>query len=95
MVLPPGEEIEARDHRLVSAALVLSLLVAALVFAAMASDRVAPHRAALAGAAVLLLGGALDGPGLMGVIGSPGLIIITGMMLVAAALEHTGLIDRF
>lgn len=78
-----------------SAALVLSLLVAALVFAAMASDRVAPHRAALAGAAVLLLSGALDGPGLMGVIGSPGLIIITGMMLVAAALEHTGLIDRF
>ncbi len=78
-----------------SAHLILTLLVAAAVFAAMASDRVLPHRAALAGAAVLLLSGALDGPGLMGVIGSPGLIIITGMMLVAAALEHTGLIDRF
>lgn len=75
--------------------LVLTLLVTALVFVAMASDRVLPHRAALAGAAVLLLSGVLDGPRLLDVIGSPGLIIISGMMLVAAALEHTGLIDRF
>ena len=38
----------------------------------------------------LLLSGALDGPGLMGVIGSPGLIIITGMIDVPRVVSSTG-----
>jgi di/tricarboxylate transporter len=78
----------------VNLSIALSLAVALAVFVAMASDRVAAHRAALAGAAVLLLTGSLDGQGLAAVFGSPGLVTITGLMLVAAALVHTGLIDR-
>lgn len=73
----------------------IPVAVALAVFAAMASDRIAPHRAALAGAAVLILGGQLDARSLSTVLGSAGLVIITCMMLVAAALEHTGQIDRF
>lgn len=73
---------------------VVSLLVAVAVFLAMASDRIAAHRAALAGAALLLLTGTLDAQGLAEVLGSPGLVTITGLLLVSAALVHTGLIDR-
>jgi di/tricarboxylate transporter len=68
--------------------------VAIAVFLAMASDRIAPHRAALGGAALLLLTGTLDTGGLLAVVGSSGLLTISCMMLVAAALEHTGLVDR-
>lgn len=77
-----------------SADLVISLLVALAVFVVMASDRIAAHRVALAGAAVLLLTGSLQADGLAEVLGSPGLVTITALLLVSASLIHTGLIDR-
>lgn len=69
-------------------------LVAIAVLLAMASDRWPPHRIALGGFALLMLGGSLDTDSVLRVIGSTGLVTVVCMFVLAAALEQTGVIDR-
>lgn len=71
-----------------------ALAVALAVVLGLASDRLPPHRVALGGFALLVLGGVLDSADTLNVVGSSGLVTVLCMFLIASALEHTGVVDE-
>ncbi len=77
-----------------SAIALFTVLVALLAIVGMASERIAGHRVALAGFAVLLVAGALSPEQALGVIGASGIVTVVCMFLLAAALEYSGVIDH-
>ncbi len=73
---------------------VVTLAVLVAVVAALIWDRVRADVVALAGAAVLLLSGAVRPAEVQGAFGSPAIIALASLFVIAYALELSGLLDR-
>ena len=73
---------------------IVTLTVLAAVVAALIWDRVRADVVALAGAAVLLLSGAVRPAEVQGAFGSPAIIALASLFVIAYAMELSGLLDR-
>ena len=73
---------------------ILTLVVLAAVVAALIWDRVRADVVALAGAAVLLVSGAVRPAEVQGAFGSPAIIALASLFVIAYAMELSGLLDR-
>jgi len=72
----------------------VTLAVLAAVVAALILDRVRADVVALAGAAVLLVSGAVRPSEVQGAFGSPAIIALASLFVIAYAMELSGLLDR-
>lgn len=73
---------------------VITLLVLAAVVGALVWDKVRADVVALSGAAVLLLSGAVRPGEVQGAFGSPAIIALASLFVIAYAMELSGLLDR-
>jgi di/tricarboxylate transporter len=73
---------------------IVTLAVLAAVIAALIWDRVRADVVALAGAAVLLISGAVRPAEVQGAFGSPAIIALASLFVIAYAMELSGLLDR-
>ncbi|MFA7587482.1 MAG: SLC13 family permease [Novosphingobium sp.] len=73
---------------------IITLAVLAGVIAALIHDRIRADVVALAGAAVLLASGAVRPSEVQGAFGSPALITLASLFVIAHAMELSGLLDR-
>lgn len=73
---------------------IITLVVLVGVIAALVLDRVRADVVALAGAAVLLAAGAVRPSEVQSAFGSPALITLASLFVIAHALERSGLLDR-
>jgi di/tricarboxylate transporter len=73
---------------------IVTLAVLAAVVAALIWDRVRADVVALAGAAVLLVSGAVRPAEVQGAFGSPAIIALASLFVIAYAMELSGLLDR-
>jgi di/tricarboxylate transporter len=73
---------------------IVTLAVLAAVVAALIWDRVRADVVALAGAAVLLMSGAVRPAEVQGAFGSPAIIALASLFVIAYAMELSGLLDR-
>lgn len=72
----------------------VTLAVLAAVVAALIMDKVRADVVALAGAAVLLMSGAVRPSEVQGAFASPAIIALASLFVIAYAMELTGLLDR-
>lgn len=72
---------------------ILTLLVLVGVIGALVADRVRADVVALAGAAVLLLFGAVRPSEVQGAFGSPAILTLASLFVIAHAMELSGLLD--
>lgn len=72
----------------------ITLAVLAAVVAALIWDKVRADVVALAGAAVLLVSGAVRPAEVQGAFGSPAIIALASLFVIAYAMELSGLLDR-
>lgn len=72
---------------------ILTLLVLVGVIAALIMDRVRADVVALAGAAILLLFGAVRPSEVQGAFGSPAILTLASLFVIAHAMELSGLLD--
>ena len=73
---------------------IITLAVLAGVIAALIHDKIRADIVALAGAAVLLASGAVRPSEVQGAFGSPALITLASLFVIAHAMELSGLLDR-
>lgn len=73
---------------------IITLAVLVGVVAALVLDRVRADVVALAGAAVLLAAGAVRPSEVQSAFGSPALITLASLFVIARAMELSGLLDR-
>lgn len=73
---------------------IVTLVVLALVVGALIWDRVRADVVALSGAAALLLSGAVRPAEVQGAFGSPAIIALASLFVIAYAMELSGLLDR-
>lgn len=72
---------------------IITLLVLAVVIAALVLDKGRPDIVALAGAAVLLMSGAVRPSEVQGAFGSPAIVTLASLFVIAHAMELSGLLD--
>ncbi|MDF7775699.1 SLC13 family permease [Sphingomonas sp. AOB5] len=72
---------------------IITLLVLAAVVAALIWDKVRADVVALAGAAVLLISGAVRPSEVQGAFGSPAIVTLASLFVIAHAMELSGLLD--
>lgn len=72
---------------------IITLLVLAAVVAALIWDKVRADVVALAGAAVLLVSGAVRPSEVQGAFGSPAIVTLASLFVIAHAMELSGLLD--
>lgn len=73
---------------------IITLVVLAGVIAALIHDKIRADIVALAGAAVLLASGAVRPSEVQSAFGSPALITLASLFVIAHAMELSGLLDR-
>lgn len=73
---------------------IVTLVVLVAVVAALIWDRLRADVVALAGAAVLLVSGAVRPSEVQGAFGSPAIIALASLFVIAYAMELSGLLDR-
>lgn len=72
---------------------IITLVVLAAVIAALIWDKGRPDVVALAGAAVLLMSGAVRPSEVQGAFGSPAIVTLASLFVIAHAMELSGLLD--
>lgn len=72
---------------------IITLLVLAAVVAALVWDKIRADVVALAGAAVLLVSGAVRPSEVQGAFGSPAIVTLAALFVIAHAMELSGLLD--
>lgn len=72
---------------------IITLLVLAAVVGALVWDKGRPDIVALAGAAVLLMSGAVRPSEVQGAFGSPAIVTLASLFVIAHAMELSGLLD--
>jgi len=72
----------------------ITLTVLVLVVAALISDRIRSDVVALAGAAVLLVSGAVRPSEVQGAFGSPAIVTLAALFVIVYAIELSGLLDK-
>ena len=73
---------------------IITLVVLVGVVAALIADRVRADVVAIAGAAILLLTGAVRPSEVQGAFGSPAILTLASLFVIARAMELAGLLDR-